>query len=48
MRQHTTNEQFYSSKLRVTTSQIITVTCNDREPIRQGVARQKGKALFVG
>ncbi|WP_265671496.1 23S rRNA (uracil(1939)-C(5))-methyltransferase RlmD [Klebsiella grimontii] len=39
--------QFYSAKRRVTTRQIITVTVNDLDPFGQGVARHRGKALFV-
>src|SRR5690606_12771541 len=39
--------QFYSAKRRVTTRQIITVTCNDLDSFGQGVARHNGKALFI-
>ncbi len=39
--------QFYSAKRRVTTREIITVTINDLDTFGQGVARHKGKALFV-
>jgi 23S rRNA (uracil1939-C5)-methyltransferase len=39
--------QFYSAKRRVTTREIITVTVNDLDPFGQGVARNKGKTLFV-
>ncbi|EML2681486.1 23S rRNA (uracil(1939)-C(5))-methyltransferase RlmD [Klebsiella michiganensis] len=39
--------QFYSAKRRVTTRQIITVTVNDLDPFGQGVARHRGKALFI-
>lgn len=39
--------QFYSAKRRVTTRQIITVEASDLDPFGQGVARHKGKTLFV-
>ncbi|QXB21548.1 23S rRNA (uracil(1939)-C(5))-methyltransferase RlmD [Lelliottia amnigena] len=39
--------QFYSAKRRVTTRQIITVEATDLDPFGQGVARHKGKALFI-
>ncbi|WP_432413750.1 23S rRNA (uracil(1939)-C(5))-methyltransferase RlmD [Pantoea allii] len=39
--------QFYSAKQRVTTKQRITVTIEDLDPFGQGVARHKGKTLFV-
>lgn len=39
--------QFYSAKQRVTTQQRITVTIEDLDPFGQGVARYKGKTLFV-
>ncbi|WP_089527764.1 23S rRNA (uracil(1939)-C(5))-methyltransferase RlmD [Pantoea ananatis] len=39
--------QFYSAKKRVTTQQRITVTIEDLDPFGQGVARYKGKTLFV-
>ncbi|WP_437890448.1 23S rRNA (uracil(1939)-C(5))-methyltransferase RlmD [Phytobacter sp. V91] len=39
--------QFYSAKRRVTTRLEVTVTVNDLDPFGQGVARHKGKALFV-
>lgn len=39
--------QFYSAKRRVTTRQIITVTVKDLDPFGQGVARHRGKALFI-
>ena len=39
--------QFYSAKRRVTTRQIITVEATDLDPFGQGVARHKGKTLFI-
>lgn len=39
--------QFYSAKRRVTTREIITVTVNALDPFGQGVARHKGKTLFI-
>lgn len=39
--------QFYSAKQRVTTKLRITVTIEDLDPFGQGVARHKGKAMFV-
>lgn len=39
--------QFYSAKQRVTTKLRITVTIEDLDPFGQGVARHKGKAVFV-
>lgn len=39
--------QFYSPNRRVTTRQTITVTVNSLDPFGQGVAREKGKAIFI-
>lgn len=39
--------QFYSAKQRVTTKARISVTIEDLDPFGQGVARHKGKAMFV-
>jgi len=39
--------QFYVAKQRVTTQQRITVTIEALDPFGQGVARHKGKTLFV-
>ena len=39
--------QFYSAKRRVTTRQKITVVVDDLDTFGQGVARHKGKTLFV-
>lgn len=39
--------QFYVAKQRVTTQQRITVTIDELDPFGQGVARHKGKTLFV-
>jgi 23S rRNA (uracil1939-C5)-methyltransferase len=42
-----TMAQFYVAKQRVTTQQRITVTIDELDPFGQGVARHKGKTLFV-
>ncbi|MGA7587492.1 MAG: 23S rRNA (uracil(1939)-C(5))-methyltransferase RlmD [Rouxiella badensis] len=39
--------QFYSPNRRVTTRQMITVTATDLDAFGQGVARHKGKTIFV-
>lgn len=39
--------QFYSAKRRVTTREIITVTISELDAFGQGVARYRGKALFI-
>lgn len=39
--------QFYSAKRRVTMCQIITVTADTLDTFGQGVARNKGNALFI-
>ena len=39
--------QFYSAKQRVATKQRLSVTIEDLDPFGQGVARHKGKAMFV-
>ena len=39
--------QFYSAKRRDTNRELLTVTVNDLDPFGQGVARHKGKTLFI-
>ena len=39
--------QFYSAKQRVATKLRLTVTIDELDPFGQGVARHKGKAMFV-
>ncbi|MGK3144233.1 23S rRNA (uracil(1939)-C(5))-methyltransferase RlmD [Pantoea sp. C2G6] len=39
--------QFYAAKQRVTRQQRLTVTIEELDPFGQGVARHKGKTLFV-
>ena len=39
--------QFYAAKQRTTTQQRITVTIDELDPFGQGVARHKGKTIFV-
>ncbi|PIJ49062.1 23S rRNA (uracil(1939)-C(5))-methyltransferase [Erwinia sp. OLTSP20] len=39
--------QFYSAKRRVTTAESLVVTVSDLSPQGQGIARHKGKAIFI-